>query len=55
MHILFDLTFDIALFALVRSADIAIGGAEARNYIQAIVYGLVALALLVAVVLHVFS
>jgi hypothetical protein len=54
MHNFLDLLFDIALFCLVRSADIAIGGAVARNYLQAIIYGLVALALLVTIVLRLF-
>ncbi len=54
MRGVFDLLFGIALYGLVRAADIAITAAIVRDYIRAIIYGLVALVLLVAVVLHLF-
>ena len=54
MHITFDLLLGIALYALVRSMDHAITAAIVRDYLKVMVYGLVALVLLVAVVLHLF-
>lgn len=45
----------LVIYALVRSADLAISHAIARDLIRAIVYGIVAILALVFVVLSLFG
>ena len=51
MHTLIQFQFIVLLFVVVRSGDIAIGAAVARDTIRALVYGLVAILALIAVIL----
>lgn len=56
MHNLFtNALLIIVIFVLVRSADIAISSAIARDIIRAIFYGIIAIIALVFVVLSVFG
>lgn len=51
MSTLIDPQFILILFVLIRSGDIAIGSAIARDTVRAIVYGIVAILALIFVVL----
>jgi len=49
---LLDATIILLLFVCVRSADIAIGAGVGRDYIRAVIYGIVALLALIFLVLR---
>ena len=49
---LLDATIILLLFVCVRSADIAIGAGIGRDFVRAIIYGIVALLALIFLVLR---
>lgn len=51
MHFLSDLLFFIALYALVRAGDIAITSSRAGDVTRAVIYGILAVLLLIAILL----
>jgi hypothetical protein len=55
MSTLLQPQFIILLFVLVRSGDIAIGSARARDTIRALCYGIVAILAIIAVVIILFG
>jgi hypothetical protein len=51
MSEILQLPFVIALFALVRSGDLAISSAIAHDIVRAVCYGIVAMLILTAVII----
>lgn len=51
---LFDLLLGIALYACASSGDKSIIAALAKSYIRAVVYGVIAIIILVAIILKLF-